>query len=219
LNAGVDLGVGWAQTGPTSGEEVPSIETIFNAASAPGLFDETTFFGWGGFAGWDTRDLVRGPKSGGFYGVQFSHYRDVSGGAYTHNRLELDGQQFLPYFNETRVLALFAKARFSYAGRDDRAVPFYMQPTLGGNFDLRGFGPYRYHDHNAFYAAIEHRWYAFTGLEMALFADAGKTVSDKSQVDFSGLNYSGGIGFRARLRDAIVLRFDIAASREGVRWI
>jgi outer membrane translocation and assembly module TamA len=59
----------------------------------------------------------------------------------------------------------------------------------------------------------------FTGLEVAAFVDAGKTVSEKGQVDFSGLNYSGGIGFRARLNDAIVLRFDIARSREGVRFI
>jgi hypothetical protein len=33
------------------------------------------------------------------------------------------------------------------------------------------------------------------------------------------LNYSGGVGFRARLNDAVVLRFDIARSREGLRWI
>ena len=58
------------------------------------------------------------------------------------------------------------KARFSYAG-DDRVVPFYLQPKLGGNFELRGFNQYRFHDNNAFMAALEHRWYAFSGLEMA----------------------------------------------------
>ena len=66
---------------------------------------------------------------------------------------------------------------------------------------------------------VEHRWYAFTGLEMALFVDAGKTVSQKGQITPSGLNYSGGVGFRARVNDAVVLRFDIAKSREGLRWI
>ena len=54
---------------------------------------------------------------------------------------------------------------------------------------------------------------------MALFLDAGKTVSEKGNVDLTNLNYSGGIGFRARIQNAIVLRFDIAASHEGVRWI
>ena len=117
-----------------------------------------------------------------------------------------------------RVIALFARASFAYAG-DDHVVPFYFLPKLGGNYELRGFNQYRFHDNNAFMAAIEHRWYVFAGLEMALFADAGKTVANKGQIDFSGLNYSGGIGFRARIQDAVVLRFDVARSREGTRWI
>ena len=92
-------------------------------------------------------------------------------------------------------------------------------PKLGGNFELRGYNQYRFHDNNAFMASIEHRWYAFAGLEMALFVDAGKTVPEKSNVGFSHLDYSGGIGFRARLNDAVILRFDVANSREGLRWI
>jgi hypothetical protein len=219
FNAGVDVAYGQALTAPASGEDVPSIETVFDATTAPGLFDDTPFLGWGGFAAYDNRDLIRGPRSGGFYGVSFHRYLDLSRDLYTHRLLDVEGQHFIPYFNQTRVVALFARARFAYAGREDRVVPFYLLPTLGGNFDLRGFNQYRFHDNNAFIAAIEHRWYVFTGLEMAVFADGGKTVSEKGHIDFTGLNYSGGIGFRARLQDAIVLRFDIARSREGFRWI
>jgi outer membrane protein assembly factor BamA len=116
-------------------------------------------------------------------------------------------------------VALFVKARFAYTGRDDRVVPFYLLPQLGGNYDLRGFNDYRFADNNAFMTALEHRWYVFSGLEMALFADAGKTVPQKGGVNFSGLNYSGGIGLRARVRGAVVLRMDVARSREGIRWI
>jgi hypothetical protein len=219
FNIGVELLGGGVHTGPASGEDVPSIEAIFDATTAPGLFDDTTFLGYGGFAGYDTRDLPRGPRRGGFYGINFDRYVDLSGGRYTNRQLELEGQHFLPYFNATRVVALFARARFAYTGRDDRVIPFFLLPKLGGNSDLRGFGPYRFHDSNAFMAAVEHRWYVFAGLEMAAFVDAGKTVAEKGQVDFSGLNYSGGIGFRARVNDAIVLRFDVARSREGLRWI
>lgn len=219
FNVGLDLSGGDVHTGPTSGNGVPSIETVFDATTAPGLFDDATFVGWGGFAGFDSRDLPSGPRRGAFYGVNFTRYVDTSGGTYSHRQLHLEGQQFVPYFNEMRVVAFFVKARFAYAGRDDRVVPFYLLPKLGGNFELRGFGPYRFHDNNAFMASIEHRWYAFTGLEMAIFMDAGKTVSEKGHMDFSGLNYSGGIGFRARLRSAVVLRFDVAGSREGVRMI
>jgi len=218
FNIGVNLLGGGAHTGPTNGEDVPSIETVFDATTAPGLFDDTTFLGYGGFAAYDTRDVRRGPRRGGFYGVNFNRYVDLSGGTYTNRQLSIEGQQFFPYFNATRVVALFARVNFAYTGRDDRVIPFYLLPKLGGD-DLRGFNQYRFYDNNAFLATIEHRWYVFTGLEMAAFVDAGKTVSDKGQVDFSGLNYSGGIGFRARVNDAIVLRFDVARSREGLRLI
>jgi hypothetical protein len=219
LNAGVDFAVGGVHTGPSGGGDVPSLETIFDAATAPGFFDDTTFVGWGGFVGYDTRDLARGPRRGGFYGLDFQRWADVTGGRYTHRQLQIEGQQFIPYFNETRVIAILAKARFSYTGRDDRVVPFYLQPKLGGNFELRGFNQYRFHDNNAFMAVLEHRWYAFTGLEMAVFVDAGKTVPEKGDVHLAKLHYSGGIGFRARVQEAIVLRFDVARSREGLRWI
>jgi outer membrane protein assembly factor BamA len=219
LNAGIDLGYGGAHTRSVDDPDVPSIETIFDATTAPGLFDDTTFSSWGAFVAYDGRDLVRGPRSGGFYGIEYQRYLDIDEGTYTHRQLNLEGQQFFPYLNQQRVVALFVKARFAYTGRDDRVVPFYLLPQLGGNFELRGFNPYRFADNNAFMAAIEHRWYAFSGLEMAVFVDAGKTVPEKGRVDFSGLNYSGGIGLRARIRGAVVLRMDVAHSREGTRWI
>lgn len=218
FNIGLDFIGGRVRTGPTH-DDVPSIEAIFDATTAPGLFDDATFVAWGGFAGYDTRDLARGPRTGGFYGINFHRYVDVSEGKYTHRQLEVEGQQFLPYANQTRVVALFAKVRFAYAGREDRVVPFYLLPTLGGNFDMRGFNEYRFHDNNSLAAAIEHRWYVFSGLEMALFVDAGKTVAEKRLVDFTDLSYSGGLGFRFRLNDAVVVRMDLAKSREGVRFI
>ncbi len=219
LNAGLDVGYGAAHTASAGEGDVPSIETKFDQTTAPGLFDDTRFASWGFFAGFDTRDLVRGPRQGGFYGIEFDRYLDLDGGTYTHRQLAFEGQQFFPYFNQQRVVALFVRARFAYTGRDDRVVPFYLLPQLGGNYDLRGFNQYRFYDNNAFGAAVEHRWYVFSGLEMAAFADAGKTVPMKGHVDFSKLNYSGGLGLRVRVRGAVVLRMDVARSREGVRWI
>jgi outer membrane protein assembly factor BamA len=98
-------------------------------------------------------------------------------------------------------------------------VPVYLQPTLGGSDDLRGFTSYRFRDYHSLKLSIEHRWHAFSLLDMALFADAGKVVPFKSELDVSGLHYSGGIGLRLRLRGAIITRIDLAGSSEGVRLI
>ena len=60
-------------------------------------------------------------------------------------------------------------------------VPFYGQPKLGGNDDLRSFARYRYYDDNYLIVNVEHRWYAFTALDVALFADAGTVAHERGR--------------------------------------
>jgi outer membrane protein assembly factor BamA len=218
FNGGLVVGYGRAHTGSASRDDIPSIETKFDQTTAPGLFDDTAYLFWGGFAGLDTRDHPRGPRRGGFYGLRFYRMLDQDSSLYSHRNLELNGQQFIPYFNATKVIALIVKARFSFAD-DGHAVPFYLLPTLGGNFDLRGYGNYRFSDSNSFIAAVEHRWYVFSGVEMALFVDTGTTVPTKGHIRLDDLNYSGGFGVRVRVGGAIVLRTDVAKSLEGWRVI
>ena len=79
--------------------------------------------------------------------------------------------------------------------------------------------PYRFRDDHSVNLSVEHRWHAFSFLDMALFGDAGKVVPLKRDVDPSNLHYSGGIGFRVRLRSAIITRIDFATSEEGFRMI
>jgi hypothetical protein len=219
LNAGLTVGYGRAHTGPVTRDDIPSIETRFGRRITPGLFDDARFLFWGAFAGFDTRDTPRGPRRGGFYGIRQHNFVDLDGNLYSHRQLELIGQQFLPYFNAMHVVALFAKARFAFSDPTRQVVPFYMLPWLGGNYDLRGFGHYRFQDRNSFSATVEHRWYVFSAAEMALFADAGTTEPTIRQFALDDLNYSGGIGVRMRVGGAVVLRTDVARSREGWRLI
>ena len=185
----------------------------------PGSSTTPRFVGWGAFAGYDTRDLPRGPRRGGFYGIEFRRYMDMDRGHLHPSPAGARGPAVLPVLQRDACRRAVRKARFAYAGATIAWSRSTCCRKLGGNFELRGFNQYRFHDNNAFMAAIEHRWYAFSGLEMALFVDAGKTVPKKGQVDFSGLNYSGGIGLRVRIAGAVVLRMDVAKSREGIRWI
>ena len=75
------------------------------------------------------------------------------------------------------------------------SFPSMGQPKLGGNDDLRSFARYRYYDDNYLIVNVEHRWYAFTALDVALFADAGTVAAERADVDFSDMRYSGGMWF------------------------
>ena len=170
------------------------------------------------FAYYDSRDSLTGPRSGGLVGARYREYWDVGRKQFAFRQTEFEVQKFVPYFNGGRVLAVRGSVVLSFP-KEDNAVPLYLQPTLGGSDELRGFVPYRFRDYHSVKLSVEHRWHAFSFLDMALFADAGKVVPLKRELDLSHLHYSGGIGFRVRLRSAIVTRIDLAGSSEGFRMI
>ena len=94
---------------------------------------------------------------------------------YSFRQAEFEAQHYLPYFNKMRVIALHAATVLSFP-TEGHVVPFYLQPTIGGNDNLRGFPRYRFYDDHAVFVSVEHRWHAFTGLDMAIFLDAGKVI-------------------------------------------
>jgi outer membrane protein assembly factor BamA len=218
FRAGFTGGVLGVHTGSGTRGGVPSTDEIYDSTTAPGLGEDTTYVRWGGFLYYDWRDYKNGPKSGALYGVRFRQHSDRELFEYSFRQTEIELQHYIPYFNKTRTIAIRAAAVLSFPTEGD-AVPFYSQPTLGGNDDLRGFARYRYTDNNSILISVEHRWYAFSGLDMALFFDAGKVVPQKKSIDFHDLRYSGGIGFRARLMNAVIMRIDMAYGDEGFRFM
>jgi hypothetical protein len=218
FRAGITGGVMGVHTGSGSRGGFPSTDEIFDSTTAPGLGEDTTYLRWGGFLYYDWRDYKGGPKSGGVYGARFRQHSDRELFEYSFKQAEFEFQQYFPYFNKTRTIALRVAAVISFPTEGD-AVPFYSQPTIGGNDNLRGFARYRFTDDQSIFASIEHRWYAFSGLDMAIFADAGKVVPRKAEIDFHNLSFSGGIGFRARLANAVVMRVDFAYGNEGFRFM
>ncbi len=218
FRAGITGGVLGAHTGTGERGGVPSTDEIYDSTTAPGLGEDTTFARWGGFAYYDWRDYKGGPKSGGVYGVRFRQHSDRELFKYSFKQTDLEFQQYIPYFNKTRTIAIRVAAVLSFPTEGD-AVPFYSQPTVGGNDDLRGFQRYRYTDDHSFFVSVEHRWYAFSGLDMAVFVDGGKVVPRKRLVDHHRLKYGGGIGFRARLANAVIMRVDMAYGSEGFRFM
>jgi hypothetical protein len=193
------------------------IDEAFTPDQIPGFELNTHYTRIGTFVDIDFRDSRTGPRRGGLYGVRYREYWDVDRKTFAFRQTELELQQYLPYFNGGRIVALRSRLVLTYPKEGNR-VPVYLQPVLGGNDDLRGYGGYRFRDNHSLYLGAEHRWHVAQNLEMAAFVDAGKVVSLKRDaVDPTGLYYSGGLGLRIRARSAVISRIDFAVSPEGVR--
>jgi outer membrane protein assembly factor BamA len=218
LRAGITGGVLGVHTGSGGDSSFPSTDEIYDSTTAPGLGEDTVFARWGGFVYYDWRDYKGGPRAGGLYGARFRQHSDRELFKYSFKQAEFEFQQYFPYFNKTRTIAIRVASVLSFPTEGNQ-VPFYSQPTIGGNDNLRGFARYRYTDDHSILVSAEHRWYVFSGLDMAVFVDGGKVVPRKRWVDHHKLRYSGGIGFRARLANAVVMRVDMAYGNEGFRFM
>lgn len=214
LLLGPSAGLLWINTGPGRDSRFISADAQYSPAEVPGIDRQTNFRRYGVFARVNTLDNPEGPRAGGFYLFQYNRYDDRRFAAYGFNLMEADLRQYVPFFNQRRVIALRARTLLTDT-RAGETVPFYLQPWLGGSDDLRGFRPFRFRDRNSLLLNAEYRWEIFAGLDMALFADAGKVFPRRGQLNFSRLEKSGGFGFRANIRNRTFLRLDFAFSREG----
>ncbi len=205
-------------TGPGQRGGFPSTDEIFDQDSAPGLREDTYYGGLGGFMFIDYLDSQAGPRSGGLYGFRARQFTDLDLKKFSFRQVDFEAQQYIPFFNKTRVIALRALATLTFENSGN-TIPFYAQPKVGGNNSLRGFQRYRFYDKHAVVLTAEHRWHAFSGLDMAMFVDAGKVASRKADLDFTNLEVSYGFGFRFKLNEAYFMRIDFAGGREGLRFM
>ncbi len=214
LRIGATGGFIQLNTGPGNRPGIANIDDVFTPFTTPGLDQQSDFWRGGVSAELDYRDIPGGPRSGGYYAAKFHYYDDRDLGRHDFRLLDLEAQQYIPFFNDKRVIALRTRTIMTYEN-PGQVVPFYLQPILGGSDDLRGYRPYRFYDNNMIVANVEYRWEAFTGLDMALFLDAGKVVPKRSQINYHDLETAAGFGFRFNARNAVFLRLDFGFSQEG----
>jgi hypothetical protein len=134
---GVTGGFTEVNVGPGTRRQWISTERIYSPAQAPGIDHQTDFLQGGVFAQFDYRDFPGAARKGGNYLARYTYNKDVDLRRHTFRRLELEAQQFIPFLNERRVIALRARSELTYKNAG-QVVPFYMQPVLGGSNDLRG---------------------------------------------------------------------------------
>lgn len=214
LKLGGTVGYLLVNVGPGADPRFVSTEQIFTPATTPGIDHQSDFLRSGLFAQYDYRDNPGGPRNGGNYTFRYTWNSDRAFDLYSFRRMDLEVQQYIPFFNRRRVIALRGKSVLTYTD-GKRTVPFYLQPTLGGSDDLRGFRPFRFYDDNLVVFNAEYRWESFSGLDMALFADAGKVFHRRADWNLKDLEGSAGFGFRFNVRNNVFLRIDVGFSHEG----
>ena len=218
FSAAARAGGYFANTGRGGLEGFPSTDDIFDPSQTPGLFEQADFFRWGGALRYDYRDNLNEPSRGGHYYLRFTQYSDRTLQRHSFKRMIGFAEQYIPYHNDTRVIALRLAGVTAFTDKGSgQTVPFYLQPTLGGNNRLRGFDRYRFYDATSVLAVIEHRWYVFSGLDAAVFLETGKVAPRNGLLNVNDLEWSGGISLRFKLRDNFFMRVDNAVSRESYR--
>jgi hypothetical protein len=177
------------------------------------------FFSGGFFLRYDNRDAPGNPRAGTYLSAEFQNVNGSRMALGGFNRYDLEAQQYFHFWNKRRVVATRIKSTLT-TPHPNAFVPFYLEPTLGGSDDLRGFRPYRFYDQNSVVATAEYRWTVMEVLDMALFADAGKVYHDATSFSLSRIQADIGIGLRAKVGENVPFRVDVGCSREGVHvWL
>jgi outer membrane protein assembly factor BamA len=214
VNLGGGAGLLGVNVGPGTDSRFASSDAVFTPEQVAGIDQQSNFFRYGAFGQFDWRDDPFGPRHGGNYVLKFTRFEDRKLKLHDFNLIDVDLQQYVGFFNRTRVIALRAHARMT-DHREGQTVPFYLQPVAGGSDDLRGFRPFRFSGNNSLVFNGEYRWAIFAGCDGALFMDAGKVFLRRGQLNFRDLESSAGFGLRFNARNRTFIRIDVGFSHEG----
>jgi outer membrane protein assembly factor BamA len=217
-DARVGVHAGWVKTraGNATTNRFRTVGDVFETQTLTALDERPTYVRTGAFVDIDTRDEPGNPRAGSRYVANWSNFRDQSLGRYGFNQYDVEVQHYIHFFNQRRVIALRAKTTLTQTS-DGQSVPFHMLPTLGGSEDLRGYEDFRFRDRNMVVANAEYRWEAFSGLDIALFADAGQVASRAQDLRLRDIKTSAGFGFRFNTAKSVFYRIDVGFSQEGTR--
>lgn len=134
-------------------------------------------------------------------------------------RTTFDARQFFPHYNDQLVFV----GRFLADIVSGPGVPFYEQPTLGGENTLRAFGQNRFTQNTVFLVNAEERirlgrkeiFDYDLELEVAPFLDVGRVMSSFALHKLSAFQVNPGMGFRVIAPPHVVGRVDVAYGKDG----
>jgi hypothetical protein len=216
LTVGYIVGGLLVHVGPGDLSSTPPTEQVFTEADTPGLAQQSNFITGTATVQLDFSRVGFSNPEGLQLEADDSQFFDRSGHQANFHLLETQAQYYLPLTNGMRTLVFRVRNETAFA-EDNQTVPFYLQPTLGGPDDLRGYDRYRFYGDGNSVATLEYRWSISQVLEMAVFGDGGNAYQRPGLIGFRDLRGDGGFGFRIKNKQASVMRFDVGFSPEGVR--
>ena len=216
LSAGYSVGGLLVNVGPGDLGDWPSTDKIFSEANTPGLEKQSNFMtGTASVTADLTTPGFSNPK-GLILEGEDTQFWDQRGNNSSFHLLQTQATYYVPFINGMRSLAFRARneTTFHSAGQQ---VPFYLQPTLGGPNDLRGFERYRFYDNGASLLSGEYKWSVAGSVEMAIFGDGGNVYNRPGLIGFREMRGDGGFGVRFKDKQQVIMRFDVGVSPEGVK--
>ncbi len=202
--------------GPGEGT-FPSVDTVYTPATLAGLGTKTTYIHSQGTVGFDWRTSPGYSRRGGFYGVTLHDYNDRDK-EFGFQQVNYEVIQHIPILREAWVISLHGLVQTAFK-KDGQQIPFFLLPSVGGGHTLRGYSSWRFRDENSLVVQAEWRIMVNRYLDTAVFYDAGKVTSRRSDLDFDGLKSDYGFGVRFHGPLSTPLRIEVARSPEGTSLI
>ena len=194
----------------------PSTLAVHTPQTAPGLGATPTYVHTLASAAIDWRPSPGYARRGGLYELSYHNYADRDQ-SHSFDRLDAQLVQHIPILRENWVLSVRTQVQTTLG---DDVVPYFLLPALGSGSTLRGYASWRFRDRHSLLGSAEWRWIPNRlGLDMALFADAGKVAGRRGDLDLEGLKSDVGIGARFHGPAATMLRIELARGGEGTRLI
>jgi hypothetical protein len=206
-----------AYTLADGGGNVPDVDQMFTAETAPGLGASPDYVHLTAAAAIDTRLSPEYARRGGLYEVAY-HLYDDRDDTYSFDRLDAEVVQHIPILRETWVISL--RGRLQTTLDDEDVVPYFLLPSLGSGSTLRGYSSWRFRDRHSLLFSAEWRWMVNRmAMDAALFFDTGTVADRRDALSLGRMQSDVGIGVRFHSPLVTPLRIELARGDEGLKLV
>lgn len=216
----------WPDVRAGRSSRFPSIEAGFDESDVPGMTAQPQFV-----RAQASIDIVIPPGlgealyQGAKYRIAYAIYSDQELDRFSFHRLDVEAQQQFALLGPLRRLTLhgWISTTDTDSGQE---VPFYLQYTLGGAWNLRsvhedligsdgtqatlrGFPNFRFRGRNLLLLQAEYRIPVWGPVDASVFAEAGKVTSRRADLDLTDLKHNFGFSLSVMRGPATAARVDV----------